>query len=71
MIDSITSNQVKLVRTLFGIYLTVHFAYLIPYAAELFSSDGMFPAELSLVYGYFPNPLFWIDDCTTGDLLID
>ena len=39
--NSWTGGQYSLFRALFGIYLFVHFAHLLPWSAELFSSAGM------------------------------
>jgi hypothetical protein len=50
--------QFSLFRMIFGIYLTIHFAMLVPYAAELFSRDGLIGnAALNPTAGLFPNPL--------------
>lgn len=45
-------------RMIFGAYLVIHFAMLLPYASELFGSAGLIgdPA-LNPVAGLFPNPL--------------
>ena len=45
-------------RILFGMYLTVHFIQLIPYAGELFSDEGVLAnPNLNPLHGLFPNPL--------------
>ena len=36
-----TWNQYAVFRVLLGSYLTVHFAHLLPWGVELFSSEGM------------------------------
>lgn len=47
-----------LFRALFGVYLLVHLAMLLPFAGELFSSGGMLPeASASPFHGAIPNPL--------------
>ena len=48
-------------RIVFGVYLTVHFAQLIPYASELFSSAGALPdPSVNPIYGILPNALaYW------------
>jgi predicted DCC family thiol-disulfide oxidoreductase YuxK len=53
-----SSWQFTLFRIIFGCYLAIHFAMLIPYASELFGADGLIgdPA-LNLTAGLFPNPL--------------
>lgn len=57
-----TGAQYSAFRWLFGGYLFVHLAMLVPYGGELFSSAGMLPdARLSPLYGAFPNPLQWFD----------
>lgn len=50
--------QFTLFRVVFGAYLVVHFAQLVPWAGELFSSEGVLPdARLNFTHGYLPNPL--------------
>lgn len=50
--------QYSLFRALFGSYLTVHFGYLMFYAIELFSSQGMLPsASLSPLFAITPGLL--------------
>lgn len=45
-------------RIVFGVYLTVHFLDLLPYAAELFSRGGMLSdSRLNFTHGLLPNPL--------------
>lgn len=57
-----TGGQYSLVRAALGAYLAVHFAALIPYAEEVFSSRGAVPsAELSGLYGWFPNVFAALD----------
>lgn len=44
------------VRIILGIYLCIHFIMLVPYAAELWSAEGIFPdAYTNLTYGFIPN----------------
>lgn len=52
-----TGGQYSLVRALFGTYLAVHFAALLPWAGEVFSSEGMLPREASPLLHLFPNVL--------------
>ncbi|HEY8944686.1 MAG TPA: hypothetical protein VIM73_10510, partial [Polyangiaceae bacterium] len=53
-----TGGQYSVVRALVGLYLLVHFVALIPYGAELFSSQGVLPnASLSPLGRAFPNVL--------------
>lgn len=59
----ITSRfQFAFFRIIFGVYLIWHFILLIPFSAELFSSEGILgDPKLNLTYGIFPSP-FWISD---------
>ena len=53
-----TGGQYSLYRGAFGAYLFVHFAWLIPWAGELFSNRGALPdASASPLFGLFPNVL--------------
>lgn len=53
-----TGGQYSLFRVLFGAYLLIHFAALLPYGAELFSSQGVLPDRLaSPLIHLFPNVL--------------
>jgi len=53
-----TGGQYSVVRAVLGIYLVVHFACLLPYGAEVFSSHGVLPdASQSPLIGLFPNIL--------------
>ncbi len=62
MANSWTGGQYSLFRGLFGLYLFVHFAYLLPWSAELFSSTGMIPqAGDSPLLHLFPNILALTD----------
>jgi hypothetical protein len=54
----VTGRQFAWFRMIFGGYLTIHFAQLIPYASELFSDAGALPDPRSNpVYGILPNAL--------------
>lgn len=58
-------------RILLGLYLTVHFVQLLPYGAELFSREGIFPdPAVNLTYGLFPNPLALWDGPRTVTLFL-
>ena len=62
MKNSWSSGQYSVFRTLFGIYLFVHFAYLAFWAADIFSYAGMVGnAELSPLIIAFPNILRFFD----------
>jgi predicted DCC family thiol-disulfide oxidoreductase YuxK len=57
-----TGGQYSVFRACLGLYCLLHFAYLLPWAAEVFSSSGMLPqASLSPLARLFPNILGWID----------
>lgn len=58
----VSARQFAWFRVICGIYLFVHFTYLIPYGAEIFSSAGMLSSPaLNLTGGYFPNLLAMFD----------
>jgi hypothetical protein len=60
-----TVRQLKIFQLLFGSYLTIHFAQLVPHATELFGRAGMIAdPQWSPTYGYFPNILHFIDYST-------
>jgi predicted DCC family thiol-disulfide oxidoreductase YuxK len=69
-----TGGQYSVFRACLGAYLLVHFTYLLPWAAELFSSAGMLPnTHLSPLMRAFPNilaildhPAFVVVLCTSG-----
>ncbi len=53
-----TGGQYSLYRVVFGSYLFVHYAGLIPWGRELFSDHGALPdASASPLFGLFPNVL--------------
>jgi hypothetical protein len=55
---SISPKQFAIFRLVFGIYLVIHFALLVPYGAELFSNRGVLAdARLNFTFGILPNPL--------------
>lgn len=56
-----TGGQYSLYRIVFGAYLFVHFAMLIPWGRELFSSEGVLPAGASPLLKLFPN-IFLLTD---------
>lgn len=66
-----TGGQYSLFRVLFGSYLLVHFAHLLPWAAELFSHHGMLPdAEASPLLTLFPSVLRLTDSPLALDALL-
>lgn len=57
-----TGGQYSVFRVLFGAYLFVHFASLVPWGVEVFSSAGMVAdPRASPLVGLFPNVLGWLD----------
>jgi predicted DCC family thiol-disulfide oxidoreductase YuxK len=57
-----TGGQYSFFRAVFALYLFVHFLQLAPYAAEVWSRDGVLAnAADSPLIGVFPNVLGWID----------
>lgn len=62
MKQSWTGGQYSVFRALFGIYLAIHFAALVPYGAELFSNQGALgDASASPLIHAFPNVLALVD----------
>lgn len=62
MITPISSKHFALFRIILGLYLIQHFAFLIPYAQEVWSNTGVFPSpSLNFTYGVFPNILNYYD----------
>jgi hypothetical protein len=58
-----SSTQFSIFRIVLGSYLLIHFAMLLPYAAEIWSREGLLAnASLNLTHGYFPNILNYIDN---------
>jgi predicted DCC family thiol-disulfide oxidoreductase YuxK len=53
--------QFSAFRIVLGVYLVQHFAYLVPYSAELFSNAGVLPDPSVLPsWGAFPNIFFLV-----------
>ena len=66
-----TGGQYSLFRILFGTYLFVHFAHLMPWGAELFSRQGILPqGSVSPVLRLFPNVLAVWDTPTAVTTLL-
>ncbi|MCU0696677.1 MAG: hypothetical protein MUC96_09125 [Myxococcaceae bacterium] len=59
-------------RIALGAYLAVHFLMLLPFGTEVFSNEGVFPAEASPLLHLFPNVLALSDApwAVTGLLLV-
>ncbi len=63
MIAPISSKHFALFRIMLGVYLIQHFAFLIPYAQEVWSNTGVFPSpSLNFTHGVFPNVLNYFDN---------
>ena len=57
-IAPVTGRQFAWFRIIFGLYLAIHFAHLVPWGGELFSREGVLPAAaLNPTYGILPNVL--------------
>jgi hypothetical protein len=57
-VKPISAWQFACFRIVFGVYLAIHFATLLPHGAELFSDQGVLAdAALNLTHGLFPDPL--------------
>ncbi len=61
MTNGWTAREYGIARFLFATYLAVHFAQLLPWGAEVFSSEGVLPAPASPLLRLFPNVLAWCD----------
>lgn len=62
MSNSWTYGQYSIYRMIFGIYLIIHFAHLLPWGTELFSNEGMLPdGALSPLFHLFPSILLLND----------
>jgi hypothetical protein len=71
MKNSWTYGQYSIFRMIFGIYLIIHFVYLLPWGTELFSNKGMLPnGSLSPLYHLFPNILLLNDSPLTVSILL-
>lgn len=66
-----TGGQYSLLRALLGAYLAVHFAHLLPYGAELFSSVGMLSdATASPLHAFAPSLLHLTGDSPAAVTLL-
>lgn len=58
---SYSPYQFSFFRIILGIYLCIHFIYLIPYAPEIWSDQGLLPdPTLNFTYGVIPNLLYYL-----------
>ena len=69
MTNGWTGGQYSLYRALFGLYLFVHFATLLPSGTALFSNSGVLPSASPLLK-LFPNVLSLSDAPTIVSILI-
>lgn len=70
-VKSVSRWQFALFRILFGGYLALHFAQLLPYAGELFSAEGTLgDPQLSPLFGLLPSPFWWHDSGGVAQFLI-
>ncbi len=61
-LKKVSAYQFGAFRILLGLYLVWHFAGVLPYAAELFSNEGVFhEAATNPTFPFFPNPLYLWD----------
>lgn len=59
----IDTKHFALFRIILGVYLIQHFAFLIPYGSEIWSSSGvMSDPSLNFTFGVFPNILNYYDN---------
>jgi hypothetical protein len=66
-----TGGQYSVFRAIFGLYLLIHFAQLLPWGTELFSDQGMLgEPSASPLYPLFPNILFVADSATAVAALL-
>lgn len=56
-----TGAQYSLYRIVFGAYLLVHFACLLPWGVEMFSNQGVMPGSASPMLKLFPNMFLLCD----------
>jgi predicted DCC family thiol-disulfide oxidoreductase YuxK len=66
-----TGGQYSLFRGIFGVYLIVHFAALLPWGTEIFSNTGILPVagDSPLIHA-FPNLLAFSDSPMTVTVLL-
>src|SRR5262249_46384594 len=66
-----TGGQYSVFRPLFGLYLCIHFADLVPWGSELFSNQGVLPqtSDSPLIH-LFPNVLALWDGPTVVTALL-
>jgi predicted DCC family thiol-disulfide oxidoreductase YuxK len=63
--------QFAIFRVIFGLYLLIHFLYLIPVAGEIWSSSGLISdVRFNPTYGAFPNILYLFDSTLAVTLFV-
>lgn len=63
--------QFAMFRIIFGLYLLIHFLYLIPVSAEIWSNSGLISdVSFNLTYGAFPNILYLFDGTTSVTIFV-
>jgi predicted DCC family thiol-disulfide oxidoreductase YuxK len=66
-----TGGQYSLFRFLFGTYILIHFAYLLPYGGELFGAEGMLASgDLSPLFAVAPSLLHLSDAPWVVEMLL-
>ncbi|MCB9745831.1 MAG: HTTM domain-containing protein [Alphaproteobacteria bacterium] len=56
-----SARHFALFRIALGAWLALHFLRLLPYAAEVYSAEGLFPDMQPFFWIVFPTPLRWLD----------
>jgi len=70
-VKNFSSLQFTLFRIIFGTYLLIHFMNLLPFAAEIWSSEGMLAdPTLNFTHGLFPNVLVYFNSPLQIELFI-
>ena len=63
--------QFAMFRVIFGLYLLIHFLYLIPVSGEIWSSSGLISdVKFNLTYGAFPNILYLFDSAMAVTIFV-
>jgi hypothetical protein len=70
-LNNITLKGFAWFRSIFGLYLLVHFVPLIPWAGEVWGNSGLVPdARVNLTYGVLPDVLSHFSDLQIQVLII-
>ena len=63
--------QFAIFRVIFGLYLLIHFLYLIPVSGEIWSNSGLISdVKFNLTYGAFPNILYLFESTMAVTLFV-